>query len=88
MAAVLAIFQAIPILNDWLKQLVALYIQQSIKELHSNDLEAIRKAINDHDQRDLEKQIGNSHPGEPSHLAGTELRDSLPGVPGPDKGGN
>lgn len=44
------------------------------------DWAAIRKAIDEQDQRELEKQIGNRTPGEKSNLPGTVIRDRLPGI--------
>lgn len=48
--------------------------------MHKEDREAIRKAIYEHDQRDLERQIGSSSPGEVSNAPGTIIVDELPNV--------
>lgn len=77
---ILALLKAIPTIKQWVDAFISMYVQHEISSMHENDKKAIRKAINEHDQRDLEKQIGNSNAGEESHLPGTELRDSLPGV--------
>lgn len=78
---VVAFIKAVPVIKKWVEQLIALYVAQQIKAMREADREAIRKAVYDFDQRDLEKQIGSTKPGEPSGLPGTHIRDSLPNVP-------
>jgi len=56
------------------------YIDQQIAEIHKADRLAIKKAIDEQDQRDLEKQIGNPNPGEASHSHGSIIVDALPNV--------
>lgn len=81
-ATILAIIRAIPAVKSWYDQLTALYVQAEIARMRHADREAIRKAVFDHDQRELEKQLGNPHPGEASGLPGTHVVDTLPNVDG------
>lgn len=75
-----AVIKAIPIVKDWFDKFMTWYIAQGVAHLKEADREAIRKAIDEQDQRDLEKQIGDREPGEASHLPGTGIVDILPGV--------
>ncbi len=79
-STIVAIIKAIPILKGWIDQAVALYLSHSIESMHESDRAAVKKAIYEHDQRDLEKQIGSTKAGKSSDLPGVELRDSLPNV--------
>jgi hypothetical protein len=79
-STVVAIIKAIPIIDKWFKQLATFYVASQINELHEADKEAIRKAIYEQDQRDIEKQIGSTRVGKPSGVDGVERRDTLPGV--------
>lgn len=79
-STLLAIVKAIPILKEWVDSFVSMYKKHEEETMRKEDSEAVRKAINERDQRDLERQLGNPVPGEESHLPGTELRDSLPNV--------
>lgn len=77
-----AIIKAIPIINSWADKFVAFYVQKGIEQLKKEDREAIRKAINEQDQRDLEKQLGSTTAGELSGIPGTDIRTDLPNVGG------
>jgi hypothetical protein len=68
---IIAIITAIPKVKELWDQLLAYYVSSKIDDLHEADREAIRKAVYEHDQRDLERQIGNPYPGERSLLPGT-----------------
>ena len=85
LAIILAVFKAIPKIKELWDELVTMYIDHEIANMHEKDKEAIRKAIDGKDQRDLETQIGNPNPGSPSGLPHTVIRDELPGVPNPKK---
>jgi hypothetical protein len=74
------VIKAIPILDKWADLFTNYYVMKAIENLKEEDWAAIRKAIDEQDQRNLEKQIGNKKPGEPSNLPGVDLRDTLPGV--------
>ena len=77
---IIALLRAIPTVRMWWEKLVAYYLQKEIDSIHKRDLEAIRKAIYEHDQRELEREFFNIDPGKPSKIDGIEHRDSLPGV--------
>ena len=77
---IIAVIKAIPIIKEWFDQLAAYYVEREIANMKTANRESIAKAIKEHDQRDLEKAIGNPNAGEKSNLGGTEIRDSLPGV--------
>ena len=79
-AAIAAIIKAIPIIKKWVDLFMVYYFNYTVDKMRKEDRAAIRKAIDEQDQRDLEKQIGDRHPGENSNLPGTGLRDSLPNV--------
>lgn len=79
----LAAFKVIPVLKNIWDELVAEYVAKKIEEMKRENREAIKKAINDYDQRELEKALGNPNPGEHSGLPGTVIVDELPGVPNP-----
>ena len=77
---IFAIINVIQLIDGWVKRLAVMYVTSQINKLHESDKEAIRKAIYEHDQRDLEKQIGSTRPGEPSGIGGVEHRVELPNV--------
>lgn len=76
---IVGLIKAIPVFDSWFQQLAALYVQSAIHSMQKENVDALRKAINEKDQRDLEKAIGNPNHGAPSGY-GT-IRDSIPGVP-------
>lgn len=85
-AAVIAVCKAISVLKELLDKFMVFYVQTETENLHTADRAAMRKAIDEQDQRDLEKQIGNKNPGEPSGTPGTVIRDTLPNVLPTNKG--
>lgn len=86
---VYALIKAIPIVKSWVDQFSAWYVERAIREMKDADKKALRKAVYDQDQRDLERQLGNSHPGEVSGIGGTDIVSTLPNVvPNTNKGGN
>ena len=80
-SSVIAVIKAIPVVKEWFDSLLAMYVRSEIASMKKENREALRKAIDEQDQRDLEKAIGNPNPGEHSGIPGTEIRDKLPGVP-------
>jgi len=76
----LAIAKAIPIVDKWIQTLVAQYVNLRIETMRSENIKAIRSALIDHDQRELERSIGSKTPGEVSGDAGAVIVDKLPGV--------
>lgn len=77
--AIVGLIKAIPIFDQWFQQLAALYVSERIHSMKQENVDALRKAVAEKDQRDLEKAIGNPNPGAPSGFG--DIRDSLPGVP-------
>jgi hypothetical protein len=78
-----AIFKMVPALKDLFDQFIVAYTKHQIETIDAAYLAAIKKAINDKDQRDIEKALGSPRAGEQSGIGGTEIRKDLPGVPAP-----
>jgi hypothetical protein len=76
----LAVFKAVPILKEVWDQLIALYISREIAAMKQENKDAIRKAMDEHDQRDIEKALGSKRAGEHSGSTDTVVVDSLPNV--------
>jgi hypothetical protein len=76
----LALFRAIPILDKWFQTLMVEWFNRSVDKMQTENLAAIKKALSDYDQRELEKAIGNPNAGEPSGNPGSTIVDELPGV--------
>jgi hypothetical protein len=86
-SAVLAGLKALPgavtlanKLTEAVESFIVWYVNNRRDAMKAEHRAAIKKAFEQHDQRDLEKAIGNPNAGEPSNLPGTVIRDSLPGV--------
>lgn len=79
-SALIGLIKAIPIINGWVQGFITLYVNSAIDRMSAENIAAIKKAIEQHNQIDLEKAVGNPHAGEPSDLPGTVIRDKLPGV--------
>ena len=79
-ALITAIAQAIPVFAKWLEQFNVWYINQQIDKMAAENVAAIKKAIQEKDQRDLEKALGNPNAGEPSNLPGVTQRDTIVGL--------
>lgn len=78
--AILSLLTTLPWLKQKVDEFIAWYVQIQIDSMKKDIQDGIRKAILDHDQRDLERAIGNSNAGEPSGIPGTSIVDDLPGV--------
>lgn len=76
----LAIIQAIPVLEKWFQELVALYVTQRIASMEKQNIEVIKKALESHDQREIEKVLRSDKAGLPSGTIGSEIRKDLPNV--------
>lgn len=82
----LAIFRTIPAAKAFWDDLITAYFNAEIDRMSELNRRAIRKAIYDKDQRDIEKALTSYREGVHSGLHGTELRDDLPNVlPGSGK---
>ena len=79
---ILAVLKAIPVLDSWFQELVALYVQARVASMKAENRDAILKAIQDHDTRPLEGVSGNPHPGDHSGETSSEIISGPP--PGVD----
>jgi hypothetical protein len=70
-----ALAVATPALIKLSEAFVAWYIEQRWKSMERGLSDAIRKAIDKHDQRDIEEAIGSPTAGEPSGIPGTIIVD-------------
>jgi hypothetical protein len=82
-ALITAIAKLIPVIGGWIEKFIVYYTNASIDRMKSENLKAIRKVLDEKDQRELEKAIGSPSAGLPSHTPGADIVDSLPNVPGP-----
>lgn len=73
-----ALFKAIPVLKEWFDDLITAYVNHSIDTMRKENREALGKALNGRDQRDLEKAIGSPTAGKPSGDPGTIISDRPP----------
>lgn len=80
LSIILLVLKAIPSLKSWWDELVSLYITTQIDNIKADNLEAVKIAINQQDQRKLEMAFGNPQAGERSTIAGSQIVNSLPGV--------
>lgn len=80
LSLLLAIFKAIPSLQALWDGLVSMYVESQIASMKAENRAAIQKALQDQDQRDLEKAIGSPNAGKEVPANGSEIVDSLPGV--------
>lgn len=80
LSGIVAVISAIPAIKSFFDQLVTFYVQQKVDTFKAEDRAAIQKAMEDQDQRDIEKELGSTHAGELSGIPGTEVRPTLPGV--------
>ena len=54
------------------------YVDREYRSLAKANVEALRKVLKDHDQRDLEKAIGSPNPGEASGDRGATIQPGPP----------
>jgi hypothetical protein len=76
-ALLTSIFKAVPALKQLWDLFIATYIASQINTFNEETKAAIRKAIYDHDQRDLEKLIGSTKPGKASGVPGAVIVDDI-----------
>jgi flagellar biosynthesis protein FliP len=81
----ISIFTAVPALKQLWDQIIAAYIATQINTIKEEYKAAIRKAIYEHDQRDLEQAMGSAKSGEASGISGAVIVDDI-GLPPPTKG--
>ncbi len=83
--ALLILIGLVPQFKKIWDQLVAEYIKTQIDKMHNDDKEAIKKAVYDYDQRQIEWQLGNRSPGEHSFIPGTMVVDDISHIVSDDR---
>lgn len=63
---IIAIIKIIPIIDSWVKLLIAAYVKHEIEQQNEEFKLAIQKLFEEGDQRDLEKAIGSDNAGKPT----------------------
>lgn len=82
-SAIIAVINLIPVIKGLFESFVSYYVAQQIADMKKENAEAIRKALQEHDQRYIEEMLGNPRAGEPSGLPGVVIRDGIVGVHNP-----
>jgi hypothetical protein len=77
LAAIVALIKAIPIADKWAERFFVAYKAYQRERNRKENREAIRAAIEDHDQRKLE-EIGGGKAGEPSNDPGAVIDPTPP----------
>jgi hypothetical protein len=77
-SAILGFFNAIPIFANILEMFVKWYVEKQYADMRQENRDAIKRAINEHDQRDAEKMLGNPNVGVPTGIG--VIRDGPPRV--------
>ena len=76
--AIIKVFAAVPTLNTWFQELVKLYVQIQGAAMSKENRDAVRKALDEHDQRDMEKAVNSPTAGKISGDPGTVVVDAPP----------
>lgn len=74
----LALLKAIPALKNLFDRFMVWYTEREIASMQKENALALVKVVKEHDQRDLEKAIGNILPGKPSGDAGSRIVPNRP----------
>jgi hypothetical protein len=74
------ILKYLPKLQGVLAIAIAMYNRWKRASQEKENGAAVREAVDEKDQRDLEKALGGSVAGKPVDMAGSVIRDALPGV--------
>lgn len=77
---VISFINAINALKSLVDSFVSFYISMQIDQMKEENRLAIRKAIDEQDQRDIEKALNSPRAGLPSGNAGAVIVSDLPGV--------
>lgn len=77
-SAILAIFKAIPVLDSWFQQMVAAYVTARIASMKAENRDAIKKAVQEQDTRDLDKAVGAPDVGEIINAPGSTVQSGPP----------
>lgn len=79
-ALIISVSKTFLAIKEWVDLFIVEYTKEQVKDMKKENRDAIKKAIEQQDQRDLEKSMGSTKVGEPSGIQGTEIVDTLPGV--------
>lgn len=79
-STIISFIKIIPALKSWFDFFIAEYVKLEVEKMKKEHRDAIKYAIENHDQRPLEKAIGSPKSGKHSGHAGTDVVDSLPNV--------
>lgn len=71
----LAAFQAWPSIKSVFDEIVSAYVASELGKMKTENSDAIKKVVREHDQRDLEKVLGSPTAGKPSGDAGAVIVD-------------
>jgi hypothetical protein len=63
--------------------LMVVYVQAKVASMKKENRDAIIEAFIKHDQRAIEKALGNTNAGGASNAPGSQIVDDLPGVTRP-----
>lgn len=80
MATILAILNAVPILDKWVQRFISFYVNARIDSMEKENKDSLAYALANHDQRKIEHAMGSNLEGKPSGIPGSVIVDSLPGV--------
>lgn len=77
-----SLLKVIPALKSWFDWFVAEYTRREIDQMKQEIREGIRKAVNDYDQREIERAINSPLAGKPSGKPGAVIvdADDLPDI--------
>jgi len=74
----LALLKAVPAIKDLFDRFMVWYTEREIASMRKDNALALIKVVKEHDQRELEKAIGNILPGKPSGDAGARIVPNRP----------
>lgn len=74
----LAIIKAIPAVKGMIDEFISFYVQNELSNMKKENFDAIRKAMDEHDQRELEKSAGSPTAGLPSGDSGAVIQPLPP----------
>lgn len=77
-AGIVSIARAIPAVRDIVNRIFDEWHKSEIESWDKSKRDAYRKLLDEHDQRDLEKAIGNPKAGKPSGDEGAVIRPGKP----------
>lgn len=78
LALLLATMKAVPAVRKWWEELTIAYYAYQDHQIEKATRDGIKKALESHDQRDLEKAMGSTKAGELSGNPNTTIRPSRP----------